>query len=72
MTRILSSSDVAAFDMPIVTVDMYAGRTQVEKDRLAEAITDDVVEILKIEKKDVTVVFHESSHGNWYNSGIRL
>ena len=72
MTRILSSPDATAFDMPIVTVDMYTGRTQVEKDRLAEAITDDVVEILKVEKKDVTVVFHEASHGNWYNSGIRL
>ena len=31
----------------------------------------DVVEILRVEKKDVTVVFHETSHGNWYNSGIR-
>jgi 4-oxalocrotonate tautomerase len=72
MARILSSPDVAAFDMPIVTIDMYTGRTQVEKDRLAEAITDDVVKILKVEKKDVTVVFHEASHGNWYNSGLRL
>ena len=58
--------------MPIVTVDMYSGRTQSEKDRLAEAITEDVVRILNVEKKDVTIVFHEASHGNWYNSGIRL
>jgi 4-oxalocrotonate tautomerase len=72
ITRILSSVNVIAFDMPIVTVAMYTGRTQTEKDRLAEAITDDVVEILKVEKKDVTVVFQEASHGNWYNSGIRL
>jgi 4-oxalocrotonate tautomerase len=58
--------------MPIVTVDMYTGRTQAEKDRLAEAITIDIVKILKVEKKDVTIVFHEASHGNWYNSGVRL
>ena len=58
--------------MPIVTVDMYTGRTQAEKDRLAEAITIDIVKILKVEKKDVTVVFHEAPHGNWYNSGVRL
>jgi 4-oxalocrotonate tautomerase len=31
--------------MPIVSVSMYSGRTQTEKDRLAEAITDDIVKI---------------------------
>jgi 4-oxalocrotonate tautomerase len=58
--------------MPIVTIAMYTGRTQAEKDRLAEAVTDDVVRILKVQKKDVTVVFQEAPHGNWYNSGVRL
>jgi 4-oxalocrotonate tautomerase len=58
--------------MPIVTVSMYAGRTQRDKDKLAEAITEDVVNILKVEKKDVIVVFQEASHGNWYASGVRL
>ena len=58
--------------MPIVTVSMYSGRTQREKDRLAEAITEDIVKILDVEKKDVIVVFQEASHGNWYASGIRL
>ena len=37
--------------MPIVTVAMYSGKTQTEKDRLAEAITEDVVRILKVPKK---------------------
>ena len=36
--------------MPIVTVSMYTGRTQRDKDRLAEAITEDAVNILKVEK----------------------
>jgi 4-oxalocrotonate tautomerase len=58
--------------MPIVTVSMYTGRSQRDKDRLAEAITEDIVNILKVEKKDVIVVFQEASHGNWYASGIRL
>jgi 4-oxalocrotonate tautomerase len=58
--------------MPIVTVSMYTGRSQKDKDRLAEAITEEVVNILKVEKKDVIVVFQEASHGNWYASGIRL
>ena len=58
--------------MPIITVAMYSGRTQRDKDRLAEAITEDVVNILKVEKKDVIVVFQEGPHGNWYASGVRL
>ena len=58
--------------MPIVTVSMYTGRTQRDKDRLAESITEDVVNILKVEKKDVIVVFQEIPRGNWYASGVRL
>ncbi len=58
--------------MPIVNVQMYSGRTQKEKDRLAEAITEDVVKILKVEREEVIVVFTEASHGNWYASGVRL
>ena len=58
--------------MPIVTVSMYTGRTQRDKDKLAEAITKDVVNILRVEKKDVIIVFQEASHGNWYASGVRL
>jgi 4-oxalocrotonate tautomerase len=57
--------------MPIITVAMYSGRSQRDKDRLAEAITEDVVNILKVDKKDVIVVFQEASHGN-YAAGVRL
>ena len=58
--------------MPIITISTYNGRTQREKDKLAEAITEDVVKILGIEKRDVIIVFQEESHGNWYAEGIRL
>nr|WP_231129091.1 tautomerase family protein [Candidatus Nitrosocosmicus hydrocola] len=51
---------------------MYSGRTQKEKDRLAEAITEDIVKILNVGKEDVIVVFTEAPHGNWYASGVRL
>lgn len=50
----------------------YSGRTQREKDRLAETITDDVVKIFGVEKKDVIIVFQEQLQGNWYAEGIRL
>jgi 4-oxalocrotonate tautomerase len=68
----LISTITQYYTMPIVTVSMYTGRTQRDKDRLAEAITEDVVNILKVEKKDVIVVFQEIPHGNWYASGVRL
>jgi 4-oxalocrotonate tautomerase len=58
--------------MPIVTVAMFSGRTQTEKDRLAEAITEDVVKVLKVEKKEVIIVIQEEPRGNWYASGIRV
>jgi 4-oxalocrotonate tautomerase len=58
--------------MPIITIAMYSGKTQTEKDRLAETITEDVAKILKVSKKEVIIVFQEASHGNWYASGIRL
>ena len=58
--------------MPIVNIQMYSGRTQREKDRLAEAITEDLVKILKVGKEEVIGLFTESSHGNWYSSGGRL
>jgi len=58
--------------MPIISVALYSGRSQREKDRLAEAITEDTVKILEVEKKDVVVLFEEAPHANWYVSGIRL
>ena len=51
---------------------MYSGRTQREKDRLAEAITEDIVNILNIKKEEIIIVFQEAPHGNWYSSGVRL
>ena len=35
--------------MPIVHISMYSGRTQREKDRVAEAITEDVAKILNVD-----------------------
>ena len=58
--------------MPIVTVAMFSGRTQTEKDRLAEAITEDIIKILKVEKKEIIVVIQEAPRGNWYASRIRV
>ena len=58
--------------MPVITVAMFSGRTQREKDRFAEAITENAVKILGVDRKDVIIVFKQEPHGNWYASGVRL
>jgi 4-oxalocrotonate tautomerase len=58
--------------MPIITISTYSDRTQREKDRLAEAITDNVVKIFGVGKNETIIVFHEESYGNWYAEGTRL
>ena len=64
--------DKSYYSMPVITISTYSGRTQREKDRLAEAITDDVVKIFDVERKDIIILFQEEPHGNWYAEGIRL
>jgi 4-oxalocrotonate tautomerase len=49
---------------------MYSGRTLREKDRLAEAMTEDIAKILNIKKEEVIIVFQEAPHGKWYSSGF--
>ncbi|MBC8157201.1 tautomerase family protein [Armatimonadetes bacterium] len=58
--------------MPIITVSLFSGRSQREKDRLAEAITQNASQILKVDKKEVIIVFREEPHGNWYSEGVRI
>jgi 4-oxalocrotonate tautomerase len=58
--------------MPIITVSLFSGRTQREKDRLAESITESVCKILEVDKKEVTVPFQEAPGGNWYAEGKHL
>ena len=58
--------------MPIITVSLIGGRSQREKDRLAEAITESVCKILGVDQKEVIVVFQEAPHSNFYSGGVRL
>jgi len=51
--------------MPHVIVKMYTGRTEDQKNQLAEAITRDVVEIAKCEEKSVSVAIEEVDPSQW-------
>jgi len=47
--------------MPLITVSMYPGRSQQQKDDFAKTVTKSAVEILKVAKEqDVIVVFNEN------------
>lgn len=58
--------------MPLITVSMYPGRTQQQKDQYAKAITEAAVEILKTKESHVIVVFDENPKENWYLAGEQL
>jgi len=51
--------------MPLITVSMYPGRTQEQKDEYAKAITKSAVDILKTKENHVIVE-------NWFLAGNQL
>ena len=51
--------------MPHITVKLYPGRSEDQKMRLAEAITQNVMEIAQSEEKSVSVSFEEVEPADW-------
>lgn len=58
--------------MPLITVSMYPGRTQEQKDEYAKAITETAVKILNTKKNHVIVVFEDNPKENWFLAGKQL
>ena len=56
--------------MPIVRVEMWPGRTHEQKQKLAKAITDAMVEIGKTTPAATLIVFEDVDKSNWAQSGI--
>ena len=52
--------------MPLITVSMYPGRSQEQKDEFAKAITKSAVDILKTKENHVIVVFEDNPKENWF------
>ena len=55
--------------MPIVRVEMWPGRTHEQKQKLAKAITDAMVEIGKTTPEATIIVFEDVDESNWAQSG---
>jgi 4-oxalocrotonate tautomerase len=55
--------------MPHITVNMWSGRTRDQKERIAEAITNAMVEIAGNTREKVNVVFNDVDQENWAIGG---
>lgn len=58
--------------MPLISVSMYPGRTQKQKEEFANAITTSAVQILQTKEEHVIVVFDENPQENWFLAGKQL
>jgi 4-oxalocrotonate tautomerase len=55
--------------MPIINVQMIAGRSQEKKQELVGVLTRETARILDIEPDWVTVVINEYTRDNWASGG---
>jgi 4-oxalocrotonate tautomerase len=55
--------------MPIITVEMWEGRTVEQKRKLAKAVTEAVVNSLGVSEQVVTVLMREEPRTNWSIGG---
>jgi len=56
--------------MPIVTVQMWPGRTQAQKAELARRITDAIVTVANTTPDATIVVFEDVGKENWAVGGV--
>lgn len=56
--------------MPLVQITMLSGRTIEQKRKLAQRITDVVVEEARTEREAVVVTFHEVSKESYASGGV--
>lgn len=57
--------------MPHVVVKLWPGKTEEQKRRLAQAITDDVMKVLRYGEESVSVGFEEVDASEWADKVYR-
>ena len=55
--------------MPMITVEWLEGRTQAQKTQLAAALTNAFVDIAKVSKDQVWIVFQDVKRSDWAMAG---
>ena len=56
--------------MPLVAITMLSGRTVDQKRKIAQRITDVMVEEARTEREAVVVTFHEVSKESYSSGGV--
>lgn len=56
--------------MPVVTVEMYEGRTREQKQALVEGITDAMVDHADAPRESLDVIIHDVPKENWGRNGL--
>ena len=56
--------------MPVVHVEMWAGRTQSQKKELAKVITEAMVRITNTTPEATIVIFSDVAKENWAQAGL--
>ena len=55
--------------MPIVRIEMWAGRTKSQKAELARAVTDAMVNIAHTTPESTIIIFNDVERENWAENG---
>ncbi len=55
--------------MPTIRIDLFEGRTDEQKQKAAEAITQAVVEHLGSSAESVDILFYDIARSNWATGG---
>ena len=58
--------------MPVITIDWLEGRTPQQKAQLSEALTKAFVDIAKVQKEQVWIVFRDVKRADWAMAGRLL
>lgn len=58
--------------MPVVTVEWLEGRTPQQKAQLAHAMTQAFVDVAKVSKEQVWIVFRDVKRADWAMAGQLL
>jgi 4-oxalocrotonate tautomerase len=56
--------------MPVVTVEMYEGRSEEQKQNLVEDITDAMVDNVDATPETLHVIIHDVPKENWGRDGL--
>ena len=58
--------------MPMITVEWLEGRTPQQKTQLTDAITNALIEIAKVSKDQVWIVYRDVKRSDWAQGGKLL